>query len=89
MLRVTYNDVDLCLRLLDKGYRNVYNPFVELYHYESISVGRINTTSRDADEFNDAKTLMTKRWAEKYLRNDPYYNPSFSQYGPGFELPEA
>lgn len=85
-LRVTYNDVDLCLRLLDRGYRNIFNPFVELYHYESISVGRINTSDRDQKEFENAKALMTKRWAEKYLRNDPYYNPSFSQYGPGYEL---
>lgn len=88
-LRVTYNDVDLCLRLLEKGYRNVYNPFVELYHYESISVGRINTSDRDAKEFNEAKTLMTKRWAEKYLRKDPYYNPSFVQNGPGYQLSDA
>jgi glycosyltransferase involved in cell wall biosynthesis len=85
-LRVTYNDVDLCLRLLDKGYVNVYNPFVELYHYESMSVGRIETSDRDKTEFNEAKALMQKRWA-KYLKNDRYYNSCFEQYGPGYRLP--
>jgi GT2 family glycosyltransferase len=69
-LRVTYNDVDLCLKLMDKGYRNVYNPFVQLYHYESISIGRINTKDRDQNEFEEAKALMKKRWS-KYLERDP------------------
>lgn len=85
-LRVTYNDVDLCLKLLDKGYVNVYNPFVELFHYESISVGKIETNDRDKQEFNEAKRLMQKRWA-KYLKNDPYYNACFEQHGPGYRLP--
>lgn len=85
-LRVTYNDVDLCLKLLDKGYFNVYNPFVELFHYESMSVGKIETDARDKAEFNEAKTLMQKRWA-KYLKSDPYYNDCFEQHGPGYRLP--
>lgn len=84
-LRVTYNDVDLCLRLLDRGYFNVYNASVKLYHYESMSVGRIHTSDRDQKEFQEAKALMTKRWS-KYLKNDPYYNANFEQYGPGYSL---
>jgi len=36
---VAYNDVDFCLRLLEKGYRNVFTPFVEAIHYESASRG--------------------------------------------------
>ena len=84
-LRVTYNDVDLCLRLLDKGYFNVYNPSVKLFHYESMSVGKIQTGDRDQGEFNEAKDLMLKRWSA-YLKNDPYYNPNFEQHGPGYAL---
>lgn len=84
-LRVTYNDVDLCLKLLDKGYFNVYNASVKLYHYESMSVGKIHTSDRDQSEFQEAKALMTKRWG-KYLKNDPYYNANFEQYGPGYAL---
>lgn len=84
-LRVTYNDVDLCLKLLDKGYVNVYNPFVELFHYESVSVGKITTSDRDKAEFNEARALMQDRWS-KYLKNDPYYNACFEQHGPGYRL---
>lgn len=85
-LRVTYNDVDLCLRLLSAGYVNVYNPFVHLYHYESVSVGKITGPDRDQSEFEEAKLLMKKRWGH-FLRNDPYYNSSFEQHGPGYILP--
>jgi GT2 family glycosyltransferase len=87
-LRVTYNDVDLCLRLLDKGYFNVYNASVKLFHHESMSVGRSSTAARDMTEFNEAKALMQKRWA-KYLKHDPYYNANFEQFGPGYRLPET
>lgn len=85
-LRVTYNDVDLCLRLLDAGYFNVYTPYSELYHHESISVGKMNQGKRDHDEVKKASDLMKQRWQEKYLKNDPFYNPNFSQHGPGYEL---
>jgi O-antigen biosynthesis protein len=84
-LRVTYNDVDLCLKLNKLGYRNVYTPFVELFHYESMSVGKIETDDRDKGEFEEAKALMKERWGE-YLKRDPYYNDSFRQYGPGYKL---
>lgn len=84
-LRVTYNDVDLCLRLMDAGYYNVYTPYSELYHYESVSVGRINKSERDQEEIKAASDLMRKRWG-KYLDRDPFYNPSFVQHGPGYEF---
>lgn len=87
-LRVTYNDIDLCLKLLDKGYRNIYNPFVVLVHHESMSVGKIQSSDRDQSEYQEAKKLMDKRWS-KYLENDPYYNANFEQHGPGYVLPEV
>ncbi|HMG67765.1 MAG TPA: glycosyltransferase, partial [Chitinophagaceae bacterium] len=34
-LEVEYNDIDFCLKLVDRGYYNVYLPEVTLYHYES------------------------------------------------------
>ena len=33
--KVAFNDVDFCLKILEKGYRIVYNPYIELYHFES------------------------------------------------------
>jgi glycosyltransferase involved in cell wall biosynthesis len=84
-LRVTYNDVDLCLKLLERGFSNVYTPAVELFHYESISVGRIETDDRDQVELREAQNIMKKRWS-KYLKRDAYYNDNFLQHGPGYKL---
>jgi GT2 family glycosyltransferase len=39
-LRVAFNDVDFCLRLVRVGYRNVYTPLAELTHKESSTRGR-------------------------------------------------
>lgn len=39
-LPVAFYDVDLCLRLVRAGYRNVYTPLAELTHLESASRGR-------------------------------------------------
>lgn len=85
-LKVTYNDVDLCLKLLDAGYRNLYTPYARLFHYESKSVGKITTKARNKTEWKAAYDLMQKRWP-KYLVRDPYYNDNFIQHGPGYELP--
>ena len=38
-LRVAFNDIDLCMRLGDHGYRVVWTPFAELLHYEGASRG--------------------------------------------------
>jgi GT2 family glycosyltransferase len=76
-LKVAFNDVDLCLKLLELGYRNVYTPFVELYHHESVS--------RGYDEFGEKRKrlikesiYMHKKW-KKYIKNDPFYNPNLSR----------
>ena len=87
-LEVTYGDVDLCLKMLDKGYHNLYTPFVELFHYESVSVGRITGNERDRAEIDKAFKIMQQRWA-KYLARDPYYNDNFMQYGPGYDFEEV
>ena len=39
-LAVAFNDVDFCLKIREKGYLIIYNPFVEFIHYESKSRGR-------------------------------------------------
>jgi len=66
-LAVTFNDVDLCLRLRARGHLIVYTPHASLYHHESRS--RWYQPPR-AEEVQ----YMLERWGT-LLANDPYYNP--------------
>ena len=75
-LPIAYNDVDLCLRLRQAGWRLIWTPTVELYHSELSSVGRHDAPER-MSEFNAAVALMRKRWGD-ILDTDPYYNPNLS-----------
>ncbi|MDD8048037.1 MAG: glycosyltransferase family 2 protein [Thomasclavelia sp.] len=78
-LAVAYNDVDFCCKLLDAGYYNVLVPQIELYHYESKSRG-LDTKGEKYKKFITANNYMHKKW-DKYILNDPYYNPNFSKNG--------
>jgi GT2 family glycosyltransferase len=86
--RVTYNDVDLCLRLREKGYENLYTPYVQLMHHESISVGLPEEIAkRDTSEFQKAKDLFVARW-DKYIRHDPNLNPNLSKENAFYDIPD-
>jgi GT2 family glycosyltransferase len=75
-LAVAYNDVDLCLRLMARGFRNVWTPFAELYHYESVSRGD-DSQGASRPRFLAESQLMRDRW-QPLLDADPYYNPNLS-----------
>ncbi|WP_158275815.1 glycosyltransferase [Bifidobacterium catulorum] len=83
--RVTFNDVDLCLKLWSKGYRNVYMPTVELTHHESISVGTPDRSNRDVIELLHADALFKHRWAQ-FVAADPNYNCNLSREKSDFTL---
>jgi GT2 family glycosyltransferase len=76
-LPVTFNDVDLCLKMRRAGYLIVYTPFAKLYHHESASRRR----SIEALETD----VIRERWPE-YLERDPYYNPNLSRERADFSL---
>ncbi len=83
-LPVAFNDVDFCLRLRDAGLRNLWTPFAELYHLESVSRG--NDLDPDKIErFNHAAQYMRNRWGP-VLDNDPFYNFNFSRVDHAFRL---
>lgn len=84
LLRVTFNDVDLCLKFRKAGYYNVYLPQVELYHHESVSVGRVNE-NRDMSELEAAIKFMRKRW-NGALDVDPFYNRNYYKLSKNFGL---
>jgi GT2 family glycosyltransferase len=75
-LAVAFNDVDLCLRLRAAGWRIVWTPSAELYHRESVSVGRHYSDER-GDEWTFESDLMRNRWGEELVA-DPYYSPNLS-----------
>ena len=74
---ISLNDVDFCLKLRKKGYLNVFTPFAELYHYESISRG-LDDQGQKARRYNAESERFREKWKEELEAGDPYYNPNFS-----------
>lgn len=82
--KVAFNDVDFCLKLHEKGYRNVYNPYVELIHYESKSRGYEISKEKQERFENECKNFKEK-WSS-YIDYDPYYNKNFSRKTCNFDI---
>jgi len=76
-LEVAYNDVDLCLKIIDKGYRNIYLPHVVLDHHESKSRGYEDTPEKKARLQREA-SIIKSRW-QKFIDNDPCYSPNLTR----------
>ena len=74
---ISLNDVDFCLKLRKKGLLNVFTPFAELYHYESISRG-LDNEGEKAKRYNQESEKFRNKWKEVLDAGDPYYNPNFS-----------
>ncbi len=84
-LPVAYNDVDLCFKLVEKGYYNVCRNDVILYHYESVS--------RGLDYQDDAKMLRLALEKRKLYSlhpqfdgKDPFYNSNLGGYNISFDI---
>jgi O-antigen biosynthesis protein len=75
-LPVAFNDVDLCLRIGERGYAVVWTPHAQLYHFESATRGVDADGDRAARLQRDAEYLR-QRWGA-VLDNDPHYNPNCS-----------
>jgi glycosyltransferase involved in cell wall biosynthesis len=73
-LRVAFNDVDLCLRLRQRGYQIVYTPYAELYHAESASRGKLHPEEDEA--------FFVQRWGPPGAFRDPFYNPNLDPVRP-------
>lgn len=83
-LPVAFNDIDFCLRLRERGYRNLWTPFAELYHHESASRGVEDTEDKKA-RFACEVAFMQARWGVSLLR-DPAYNRNLSLQTHNFDL---
>jgi len=83
-LKVAYNDVDFCLRCREAGYRNIWTPYAELYHHESVSRGSEDTPEK-VKRFRYEYNYMLDRWKTQELW-DPAYNPNLSKDLEDFSL---
>lgn len=80
--KVGLNDVDFCLKLMKKGYKNVYTPHAKLYHYESASRG-VETIQNP--RFRKEIKILNKKW-KNIIENDPYYNPNLTRITPDYKI---
>jgi GT2 family glycosyltransferase len=76
-LAVAYNDVDMCLRIRERGYWVVYTPYAELFHHESAT--RKMHCNPGEDEY------IRRRWAGS-IRHDPFYNPNLTREATDYSL---
>ena len=83
-LTVAFNDIDLCLKLGQKGLRTLWTPYAELYHHESASRGYEDTPEKQARLAKEAN-YMQQHWG-KWIQHDPAYNPNLNHKTGDFGL---
>ena len=59
---LSFNDVDLSFKFLDRGYRIIWTPFARLFHFETASRANISTP--------EEIELITNRWGNKIYTDD-------------------
>jgi GT2 family glycosyltransferase len=81
-LPVDLNDIDLCLRIAEKGWTNLWTPEATLIHHQSATRGI------DPDPYRlyrKERDYFVSRWAD-VMRDDPYFHPALSLYAHDVEL---
>jgi GT2 family glycosyltransferase len=68
--QLTFSDVDLCLRVIEEGYRVMVTPFARLIHREGTTRQRYNPENDLLRAFDVFYPYLK--------RGDPYYNPNLS-----------
>ncbi|QIM41378.1 glycosyltransferase family 2 protein [Leclercia adecarboxylata] len=83
-LKVAFNDVDFCLKVREAGYHNLWTPYAELYHYESISRGTEDSPEKIA-RFTGEVNFMKAKWGEQ-LEIDPFYSQNLTKEREDFSI---
>ncbi len=83
-LVITNNDVDLCIKIREAGYRNVYTPYSTLFHHESATRGPEDTPEK-FNRYQKEVNHMWKQWSD-ILMNDPAYNRLLTRFKEDFSL---
>ena len=71
LLYANFNDVDFSMKIRGAGYRIVWTPYVEMYHFES--------QTREPTPTQYEHLVIRQRWEDK-LDRDPYYNPNLAPF---------
>lgn len=83
--QVAFNDIDYCLKVRKFGKLVVYNPYAELYHYESKSRG-LEDTPEKVERFSGEVERLVTNWPEYFEKGDPYYNKNLTLDNSDFSL---
>ena len=83
---VAFNDVDFCLKIREKGYLNIYNPYVMLTHYESKSRGYEEESPEKVARFKKECENFRTKWRKLLDKPDPYLNINFNRQTALFEI---
>jgi GT2 family glycosyltransferase len=74
---LAFGDVDLCVRIHNAGFRNLFTPYAELYHHESKTRG-VEDTEEKKERFVREARRFTAKHAKLLSSGDPFYNPNLS-----------
>ena len=83
---VGFNDADFCLRAWEAGYRTIFTPYAELYHYEFTSRGREEANEEKLRRWKREQALFMQRWPEFFLTGDPWLGPNLSSESEYFSI---
>ena len=83
---VGFNDADFCLRVREAGFRTIFTPYAELYHYEFTSRGREEANEKKLRRWKCEQALFMQRWLEYFVGKGPWLNSNLSSESEYFAL---
>jgi len=83
--KVLYNDVDLCLKVRELGYKIVWTPYVTLIHHGSSSLKKVKQDKKRIEQSQQEVNGMLEKWLPQ-LANDPAYNRNLSLKTTDFQV---
>jgi len=83
--KIAYNDVDICLRATEHGFRNVLTPYCEAYHYESLSRG-YEKQVKEIERREKEKFYLKQKHPKFFKIGDPFFNPNLSLISINYDI---
>jgi GT2 family glycosyltransferase len=75
-LPVELNDIDLCLRLAERGFATMWTPESVLIHHESATRG---DSAWSGEAYRNERAYFISRWKEA-IRDDKFFHPNLSLF---------